>query len=255
MKELSEAKNTISGLLDSQKKQIMAALPKHLTADRMLRICLTEFRKNPKLMQCDPKSLLGSVIQCSQLGLEPGSTLGHAYLIPYGTQCQFMIGYRGMLDLVRRSDKLLSLSAHVVHANDEFRFEYGLKENLIHVPTLEEEGEIVAVYGVARLKDGSHQIEVMSKRDVDKIRARSKSGRSGPWVTDYEEMARKTVIRRLFKYLPVSIEIQKAVNLDEQAERGDQRNELVIEPEEVMAIEEPKTQSEEILKELQNKDD
>ncbi|MDI7504508.1 recombination protein RecT [Cronobacter dublinensis] len=214
------------------KAQIALALPKHMTADRLARIAMTELRKTPKLMQCDQMSFLGAIMQCAQLGLEPGGALGHAYLLPFdrrqkqgnqwvtvATEAQLIIGYRGMIDLARRSGQIVSLSARTVHENDTFSYAYGLEEKLEHVPCEDgNPGALTHVYAVARLKDGGVQFEVMSKAAVDKVRALSKSGDKGPWVDHYEEMAKKTAIRRLFKYLPVSIELQRAVNIDEKAE-------------------------------------
>lgn len=217
---------TIQGMLkdDRFKTQIARALPKHVTPERIMRIALTEINKTPKLKECDPIGLFGSIVQSAQLGLELGGALGHAYLVPYGKQAQFIIGYRGMIDLARRSGQMVSLQAHTVHENDEFNFEYGLNEDLRHVPARGERGPMIAVYAVAKLVGGGHQIEVMWKEDVDAVRRSSKAGGSGPWRDHYEEMAKKTAIRRLFKYLPVSVEMQRAVSLDEQAEAGVQDN-------------------------------
>lgn len=217
---------TIQGMLkdDRFKAQIARALPKHVTPDRITRIALTEVNKTPALGKCDPMTLFGSIVQSAQLGLELGGALGHAYLVPYGNQAQFIIGYRGMIDLARRSGQMISLQAHEVYENDEFEFEYGLEEKLKHVPGRGNRGEMIAVYAVAKLVGGGHQIEVMWKEDVDAIRSKSKAGNSGPWRDHYQEMAKKTAIRRLFKYLPVSVEMQRAVALDEQAEAGVQDN-------------------------------
>lgn len=219
----------VQNLLQKLQPQLLKALPKHLSPDRMTRIALTEMRKVPKLMQCDPMSFCGAIMQCAQLGLEPGGALGHIYLIPFEnrkkgvTEVQVLMGYRGMIELARRSGQIVSLSAHEVYENDVFEFEYGLSEKLRHVPSLSERGKLTAVYAVAHFVGGGHQIEVMSKNDVEKIRARSKSGNSGPWLTDWDEMAKKTVLRKLFKYLPVSIEkLQQATALDEQADYGSQ---------------------------------
>lgn len=210
---------------DTFKAQIACALPKHITADRMVRIATTEIRKIPKLATCDQRSFLGAIMQCAQLGLEPGGALGHSYLIPFEnkknhlTEVQLIIGYRGMLDIARRSGQIVSISARIVHERDHFRYAYGLREDIEHVPCEDgDQGRLTHVYAVARLKDGGVQFEVMSKADIDKVRAQSKSSSAGPWVTHYDEMAKKTVIRRLFKYLPVSIEMQTAVSLDEKAE-------------------------------------
>lgn len=219
--------------------ELSLALPKHMTPDRLARIALTEFRKTPKLAQCEPKSFLGAVIQCAQLGLEPGNSLGHAYILPFdrrenvngkwqtvGTDAQLIIGYRGMIDLARRSGQIMSLQAHAVYEGDEFDFAYGLDERLSHIPTsdVQNRGELIAVYAVAKLVGGGHQIEVMWRTEVEQIQKQSKAGNNGPWKTHFEEMAKKTVIRRLFKYLPVSVEIQRATMLDENADSGNQDN-------------------------------
>lgn len=226
-----EKPTTIHGFLESYKGEIQRALPKHMTADRMARIALTEFRKVPALMKCEPASLFGAVIQCAQLGLEPGGALGHAYLIPFEnrkrgtTEVQFIVGYRGMIDLARRSGQIVSLEAHPVYEGDTFECELGLDSKLRHIPDWQnpnrtKDEKLQFVYAVAKLKDGGTQFEVMSRAEVDGIRGRSRAASAGPWVTDYAAMALKTVIRRLFKYLPVSIEMQQAVGLDEQAEAG-----------------------------------
>lgn len=229
----------IAGMLSSpkMKQQMALAMPKHMTADRMMRIALTEVRKVPALGQCNIESFMGAIMQCAQLGLEPGSALGHAYLLPFGngkakdgkSNCQLIIGYRGMIDLARRSGQIVSLTARTVHENDTFKYEFGLEETMHHVPADGDRGKMTHVYAVAKLKGGGVQFDVMSRADVDKVRATSKAGANGPWVTHFEEMAKKTVIRRLFKYLPVSIEIQQAVTLDERAEAGiDQDNASVL---------------------------
>jgi recombination protein RecT len=232
----SAAPKSIAGLLADPKvkSQMALALPKHMTADRLARIATTEIRKVPALAKCNIESFMGAIMQCAQLGLEPGSALGHAYLLPFGngkandglSNCQLIIGYRGMIDLARRSGQIISLAARAVHERDQFTYEYGLHEDLQHKPCEDgEPGKLTHVYAVARLKDGGVQFEVMSKLEVDKVKAQSKAGNNGPWVSHYEEMAKKTVIRRLFKYLPVSIELQQAVTLDERADAGiDQQN-------------------------------
>ncbi|EPY9204242.1 recombination protein RecT [Morganella morganii] len=231
----------------SMKNQLAAALPRHMTADRMIRIVTTEIRKNPELAGCNQQSFIGSVVQCSQLGLEPGNALGHAYLLPFNKNkknpqtgkwevvskdVQLIIGYRGMIDLARRSGQIVSISARTVRDGDNFHFEYGLNELLTHIPGENEDSPITHVYAVAKLKDGGIQFEVMTKKQIEKVREKSKAGDSGPWKDHWEEMAKKTVIRRLFKYLPVSIEMQRAVILDEKAEANvDQEHASIFEGE------------------------
>lgn len=218
--------------------QIKAALPRHMTAERMARIATTEMRKVPKLGACDPMSFLGAVIQCAQLGLEPGNALGHAYILPFDkrekvgnqwrtvrTEAQVIIGYRGMIDLARRSGQIVSIDARAVYDGDKFECLLGLDPKINHEPDWQnvnraDPAKLRFVYAVAKLKDGGVQFDVMSRAEVEGIRARSKSADNGPWVTDFPAMALKTVVRRLFKFLPVSIEIQRAVGLDELAEAG-----------------------------------
>lgn len=209
----------------SMQAQIRAALPRHMTPERLARIVTTEIRKVPKLAECTPVSFFGAVIQCAQLGLEPGNALGHAYLLPYGKDVQLIIGYRGMIDLARRSGQIVSIDARAVYEGDKFECTLGLDPHIDHVPDWNNPNRTKAeklqfVYAVAKLKDGGIQFDVMSRAEIEGIRARSKAGNGGPWKTDYTAMALKSVVRRLFKFLPVSIEMQTAVGLDERADAG-----------------------------------
>lgn len=237
---------TISALLSDPriKSQMALALPRHMTADRLARIALTEVRKNPKLGSADQASFLGAIMQCAQLGLEPGGALGHCYLLPFENrrkqivEVQFIVGYRGMIDLARRSGQIVSLSSRSVHDGDHFEYEYGLNETVTHRPGDKPKSNetLLYVYAVAKLKDGGVQFEVMSRSEIERVRDASngyktavKYSSDSPWISHFEEMAKKTVIRRLFKYLPVSIELSQAVALDEQAETGQpQDNPLTI---------------------------
>ncbi|WP_400162889.1 recombination protein RecT [Brevibacillus sp. TJ4] len=205
---------TIAGYLKRMGPEIEKALPSHMNADRMARIALTTIRTTPKLLECNVSSLLGAVMQAAQLGLEPG-LIGHCYIIPYGREAQFIIGYKGMIDLARRSGNIESIYAHCVYEADEFNYELGLHPKLHHKPATGRRGEMKYVYAVAHFKDGGYQFEVMDKEEIEKRRSRSKASKNGPWVTDYEEMAKKTVIRHMWKYLPISIEIQQQASQDE----------------------------------------
>jgi len=210
----------IQDLFKRMAPEIEKVLPKHIKSDHLLRVALTEIRKNPKLLECSSQSLLGALMLAAQLGLEPG-ILGHAYLIPYynsktrSTEVQFQIGYKGYIDLVRRSGELQTLDVHEVCRGDAFEYEYGLTPKLMHRPALENRGEPYCYYAIAKLKDGGFSYLVMSIQDVEKFRKRSKSPDSGPWVTDYDAMAKKTVIKQLAKYLPLSTEIQTQIVQDE----------------------------------------
>jgi len=227
--------NTIQALLmkPAMRKQLEMAIPKHMTVDRLLRVAMTAIRTNPKLMECTQESLLAAIMGCAQLGLEPEPFLGQAYLVPYkrnikiGNQwrsqmeAQLIPGYRGYIALARRSGDVQSVTAQVVYENDHFRLQYGLNENLEHVPAEGDRGEIKGAYCVFRYKDGSHSFDYMTKADIDKIRGRSKAKDSGPWVTDYAEMAKKTVIRRHVKLAPLSVEMAKAAAAENMALAGE----------------------------------
>ncbi len=212
--------------LQSRRGEIAAALPKHLTPDRMIRLALTEFTKNKMLQQCTPASVYAGIIQASQLGLEIG-VMGQAYLVPYqnrkaGTvEAQFIPGYKGLISLARRSGEVTSIETHIVYEMDEFDLELGIETKVRHVPNLDgDRGRARLVYGVAHFKDGGHHFEWMSLSEVEKIRSRSKAANSGPWVTDYEQMVRKTLIRRMANYLPMSIELANAIEIDNAVDAG-----------------------------------
>lgn len=209
---------TVRDLLSKSGDAISKVLPKHLSPERLTRVMMLAVNQNNDLLKCTGASLMQAVIQSASLGLEPGGSLGHAYLVPYGTGCTFIIGYRGMLDLARRSGQIESIEAHVVYSADKFIVKFGTEPKIDHEPEFDRDrGAFRLVYAVAKLKDGGIVTEVMTKADVDAIKARSKA-RNGPWQTDYNEMARKTVVRRIFKYLPVSIEVLEAVDQSDRAE-------------------------------------
>lgn len=202
----------VKQLLETMKPQLAAVLPKHLTPERLIKVVLTAAIKTPQLYECTRESLMQSVMLAAQLGLDCGGALGSAYLVPYKNVCQLIIGYRGMIDLARRSGQIESINARAVFQGDEFVYEFGLNDNLRHVPLVEPTAQgLTHVYCVAKFKDGGYHLEVMTRKEVDAIRSRSKASGNGPWVTDYVEMAKKTVIRRAFKYLPMSVELQQTL--------------------------------------------
>ncbi|MBT4838221.1 MAG: recombinase RecT [Methylococcales bacterium] len=221
MSNVQTVEKPLAVYLSEQKAQIQKALPKHMSSERMVRIFLTEVRKNEKLAKCTSMSLLSAMIQTSQLGLEPGNGLGYAYLIPYGKEATLQIGYKGLMDLARRSGSISSITTHCVYEQDMFEIEYGIEEKFKHVPTRGSRGEIIAAYAVARLKDGGHQLEFMWRDEIDKIKESAQSvinakkyGKQTPWDTNYDQMAKKTVIRRLCKYLSLSPEFNDAMNIN-----------------------------------------
>lgn len=206
---------TLGQLIERMKPEMARALPKHMDPDRMARIALTVLRQTPALSRCTSESFLGALMTCAQTGLEPGP-LGHAYLVPYGDKVTFIAGYKGLIDLAWRSGRVLDISAETVYENDHFYFRKGLDPKLEHDWSLtEERGRPIAWYAAAKLKDGGSAFVVMSRSDVEKIRARSRAKNSGPWQTDYEAMAKKTCIRQLAKFLPLSVEFSQALAHDE----------------------------------------
>lgn len=227
-------KEQIAYLLKSKQSEIAKMLPKHLNAERLMKVAQIAATTTPALAKCDVASLVGAIGQCAQMGLEPNTVLGHAYLVPFNTKrkdgngnerwvnsVQVIIGYKGLIDLARRSGQIVSIAAHEVCTNDKFELVYGLDEKLIHTPSLGERGDIIGFYSVAKLKDGGHCFEFMSMHQVQEImKATQSKGKYGPWQDHFTEMGRKTVIRRLAKYLPLSIEFQTAAALDGMAEGG-----------------------------------
>jgi len=223
--QIQQAKRNLEGLLRREEFQRSLAdvAPKHITKERIVKLALVAASRQPKLFECTPQSFLQSVMKSAELGLDCVGTLGQGYLVPYyngkikAFECQFIVGYQGLIELARRSGNISRIESRVVYEKDEFIVEYGLEPKLIHKPYLGgDRGKIVCVYAIAELKDGSRQVEVMTLDEVERIRDRSKAKEGGPWVTDFAEMARKTVIRRLAKYLPLSPELAKAIETDDQ---------------------------------------
>jgi recombination protein RecT len=228
--------------LEERSAQFGSVLPKHLTPQRLIRIALTTISNNPKLQECDLKSLVSAVMTAAQLGLEPDGITGQAYIVPFnsreGLKAQLIPGYKGLLTLVRNGGDVTEIYAHEVRENDEFQFDYG-SNTMHHKFPLSKDfdrGEVIAYYAMAKYKGGGQQMEIMTIADIDAIRdasqgykaaigAHKKYNKSGtpdtPWVTHYNEMARKTAIRRIVKYLPINVnKVQQAVTIDEAATQG-----------------------------------
>lgn len=213
---LALAAGNLRKAVSSMQGQIAMALPKVMTPERFTRLVLTAISNNPKLAQCTPASFYGAMFQAAQLGLEPNSPTGQAYLIPYGNQVTFQLGYKGLIALAYRSGEIRDISAHVVYANDHFEYELGLDPKLIHKPALVNRGEVIAYYAVYHTKSGGYGMEVMSREDVDTFaRKKSKAFTSGPWKTDFDAMAMKTVVKRMLKYAPISSDFVRAAAADD----------------------------------------
>ncbi len=214
-------RDMIVAQINQMQGAIKRALPSVLTPERFTRIAVSAISGNPKLQQCDPMTFIGAMMTAAQLGLEPNTPLGQAYLIPYWNgkarrmECQFQIGYNGMIDLAYRSGRISSTQAHVVHENDTFEFNYGLDPALSHVPAMGDRGGPVAVYAICLIKDGGSVFKVMSWDEcMQHGQKYSKSFSSGPWQTNPEEMAKKTVLKAVLKYAPRSSEFVKGMKVD-----------------------------------------
>jgi recombination protein RecT len=219
--------SNVRDLLDRSKKQIAIALPKHITADRLLRVVMTAVQTTPKLLDCSQVSLIRAVLQAAQLGLEPNDGRGFGYLIPYKGEAQFQPGYKGLVDLARRSGNVGAFVARVARQADNFDYRYGTEEYIKHRPGAEE-SPLTHAYAIAHIKGGDVQFDVMEEWEVLRIRERSQGYRyavdnkrkDNPWMTDEAEMWKKTVTKRICKMLPQSIELAKAIQLDNEAEMG-----------------------------------
>jgi len=213
---------TIQQYIKQMQSGIKAALPSVMTPERFTRIVLSALSTNPKLQECTPQSFLGAMMTAAQLGLEPNTPLGQAYLIPYWSskrkcnECQFQIGYKGLIDLAYRSGEVSTIMAQVVYENDEFSYSFGLEPTLKHVPAMKDRRAAMYVYAMFKTKDGGYGYEVMSIEDVRAHAKKfSQSYGSGPWQTNFEEMAKKTVLKRVLKYAPLKSEFLRAVAQDE----------------------------------------
>ena len=203
--------------------QIDDLLARQIGKERFMRVILNAFRATPKLMECSKASLGAALMNAAALQLEPNTPLGHAYLIPYKDQCQLIIGYQGLVDLARRSGEVAEIMAHVVREGDEFTYTYGMNADLRHKPS-EVRGRITHVYAYARLTKGGFPFVVMSAAEVEDLKNRGAAGRGvkTPWDTDEEMMYCKTAVRRLTKYLPKTLELATALEVDAEPEQADE---------------------------------
>ena len=212
----------IAEMIKVLEPEIRKALPSVITPERFTRMALSAINNTPKLAECTQMSFLAALMNAAQLGLEPNTPLGQAYLIPFQNkgvlECQFQLGYKGLINLAYRNEQLQTIQAQCVYANDEFEYELGLNSKLFHKPALGERGEMVAVYALFKLQNGGYGFEVMSKQDVDIYAQKySKAINSSfsPWKSAYTEMAMKTVIKRVLRYAPLKTDFLRAVATDE----------------------------------------
>ena len=213
---------SIADMIKAMEPEIKKALPQVITPERFTRMALSALNTTPKLAECSQMSFLGALMNAAQLGLEPNTPLGQAYLIPYRNkgklECQFQIGYKGLIDMVYRNENIQTVQAQCVYENDDFQYELGLDPKLVHKPALKDRGNLILVYALWKSKNGGFGFEVMSKEDVDDHARRfsqSFGSSYSPWKTNYEEMAKKTVIKKCLKYAPLKTDFVMQMNNDE----------------------------------------
>ena len=224
----SGEKKTMQTYIKSMEGEIKKALPSVITPERFTRMVLSAISTNPKLGSCTPTSFLGAMMSAAQLGLEPNTPLGQAYILPYQNkgvlEAQFQLGYKGLIDLAYRSGEVELVQAHIVYENDTFECEYGLEPKLTHIPADSNRGNAIKVYAMFKTKSGGYGFEVMSMDDIrDHAKKYSKAYSSSfsPWSTNFEEMAKKTVLKRCLKYAPLKSDFVRGVVQD-----GSIKNEL-----------------------------
>ena len=215
---------TLNDYIKLMEPEIKKALPSIITPERFTRMTLTAVRSTPGLAACEPKSFLAAMMSAAQLGLEPNTPLGQAYLIPFRnnkkgiTEVQFQIGYKGLIDLAYRSGEVEVVQAQCVYENDKFEGEYGIEPKLKHVPADGDRGNLIKIYAMFRTKSGGYGFEVMSIKDIEdhaKKYSKAYNSSSSPWKSNFEEMAKKTVLKRVLKYAPLKSDFVRSVVQDE----------------------------------------
>ena len=203
----------VRGALEKMAPQFKAALPAHVSVEKFVRVTLTAVQTNPQLINADRRTLFAAATKAAQMGLLPDGREGA--IVTFKDQAQWMPMTAGIMKLVRNSGEISTWSVQAVYENDQFDFMLGDDEHITHKPALSNRGKLIAVYSIVTMKDGEKSREVMSVEDVDAIRKRSRSANAGPWVTDYAEMAKKTVVRRHSKRLPLSTDIDGVIREDD----------------------------------------
>lgn len=248
---LSPEQKTLHSYIKKMQGEIVKALPSVITPERFTRIVLSAISVDERLAQCTPESFLAAMMTSAQLGLEVNTPLGQAYVLPYRNkgvlEAQFQLGYKGLIDLAYRSGEVEVIQAHVVYENDTFQYSYGLEPELEHKPAIGDKGDPFAVYAMFKTKSGGYGFEVMSMDDIRQHAAKySKSYGSSysTWKTNFEEMAKKTVLKRVLKYAPLKSDFVRAVTQDEtiKTEIGEEMYEV---PTEYIDLEYSEVQQEE----------
>ena len=247
VEKASESPKNMKDWIKAREPQIAKALPSVITPERFTRMAMTAISSNAQLAASSPQSFIGAMMNAAQLGLEPNTPLGQAYLIPFKnnrkggiTETQFQIGYKGLIDLAHRSGEFKTIYAKEVYEKDDFSYEYGLEPKLHHVPTLDaDRGPIKFYYAVYTLVNGGFGFEVMTRAEIEShARKFSKAYSSGPWKTNFDEMAKKTVIKKVLKYAPIKTEFVRQVSEDQTITRAEKDgNEMNITSEDISYVE------------------
>lgn len=217
----SDTGTAMKAYIANMQGEIAKALPSVLTPERFTRIVTSALSATPKLAETTPQSFVGAMMTAAQLGLEPNTPLGQAYLLPYKNkgvlECQFQLGYKGLIDLAYRSGEVAIIQAHEVCENDEFCYEFGLEPKLQHKPATHDRGEVYCYYAMFRTKDGGFGFEVMSKEEIQRHAekySQSYGSDFSPWKSNFDEMAKKTVLKRVLKYAPLKSDFVRGVASD-----------------------------------------
>ena len=234
---VNSGKPAMQQYIKQMEGEIKKALPSVLTPERFTRIILSALSSNPKLAETTPQSFLGAMMTAAQLGVEPNTPLGQAYLLPYWNsrnscyECQFQLGYKGLLDLAYRSGDISVIQAQVVYEKDDFSYSYGLEPELKHIPAKADRGDPTHVYAVFRTKSDGYGFEVASITDIRAHAQRySKSFGNGPWQSNFEEMSKKTVLKRVLKYAPLKSEFVRKLVQDETIKTSIDEDMYMVEP-------------------------
>lgn len=230
----AEKPKSVKDLIEIRMPEIQKVLPSVISPQQFLRLTLNAIQSTPHLMECTMPSFYGAVMQCAQLGLKPNVN-GEAYLIPFKNnkkggayECQFIVGYKGLMLLARRSGEVANIDAQTVYENDEFDLSYGFDPMLVHKPYLKgDRGKPVGFYATVMLKDGGKSAHYMTVEDAQKYGKRySKAYNNSPWMTEFEAMAKKSCLRQVLKYAPMSTDVDGAIRTDEKVLKFEENKEL-----------------------------
>jgi len=205
--------------LTAREDQMLALLGGSIPLDRFLTVALHAVNGNRDLLRCTPLSIVEAIREAAALRLEPTGLLGDAYIVRYGDTARLLPGYRGLLKLARRSGDVAQIDAHMVYEGDLFEIEQGSEPRILHTPTLGDRGAYLGAYAFARMTSGELITEWMNVADIEQVRRSSRAGDRGPWIDWYAEMARKTVLRRLMKRLPLATEAEDALRVEAEVEQ------------------------------------